>query len=346
MSRIARRAFAALVVCGFVAPAVAADRPADEIVKEIEGIQPPKTRAESLQVQKKHAALVGELLKAHPDDPRLAGFLPQRWMILATSGKSGEALAEIDTRLAAAKDETQKVDATFLKARVVLIQKRLEPEEATPAIDAFLALAPKDPRGSMLLFALYQAARDPARKETLEERILKEYPDSPYAVAIRGPRIQKEGIGKPFDLEFTDAINGKTVSIKGLKGKVVVVDFWATWCGPCIAELPKMKTIYAEYKDKGVEFVGVSLDQPKEKGGLDKLKAFVAEREIPWPQYYQGNFWDSEFSRSWGVTAIPCVFIVDADGKLHSTEAGGPNLEPMIKELLARRDKNAAGGGQ
>ena len=121
----------------------------------------------------------------------------------------------------------------------------------------------------------------------------------------RARRKQREAIGKPFELEFTDAIKGETVSIKGLKGKVVVIDFWATWCGPCVAEMPKMKKLYAEYKDKGVEFIGVSLDQPKEQGGLDKLKKFVAENEIAWPQYYQGNGWESEFSKSWGINSHP-----------------------------------------
>jgi thiol-disulfide isomerase/thioredoxin len=346
MSRIARRAFAALMACGLAAPALAADRPADDIVKEIQSQTPPKTRAEAVQMQKKRVALIEELYKAYPDDLRLATFLPQRWMILATTGKSEEALREIETRLAGAKDETQKVDALFLKARVVLVRKGDEPQEALPEVEAFLSRAPKDPRGSMLLFTVYQGVRDQALKDKLEERILKGYPDSAHAAAITGPRRQKEAIGKPFELEFTDATKGGTVSIKGLKGKVVVVDFWATWCGPCIAELPRMKAIYAEYRDKGVEFIGVSLDVPKEKGGLDKLKAFVAEKDIPWPQYYQGNYWDSEFSRSWGIVGIPCVFVVDPDGKLYSTEAVGQNLEPLIKELLAKRDKASASRGQ
>ena len=72
--------------------------------------------------------------------------------------------------------------------------------------------------------------------------------------------------------------------MKSLKGKVVVIDFWATWCGPCIGELPRMKQLYAEYHDKGVEFIGVSLDAPKDQGGLDKLKNFVAENTVEWPQ--------------------------------------------------------------
>ncbi len=102
-----------------------------------------------------------------------------------------------------------------------------------------------------------------------------------------------------------------------------------------------MKELYSKYRDKGVEFIGVSLDQPKEEGGLDALKKFVKENDIRWPQYYQGNFWDSEFSKSWGVNAIPCVFIVDAEGKLFSVEARG-KLEEMIPQLLEKAKAKVA----
>jgi hypothetical protein len=109
-----------------------------------------------------------------------------------------------------------------------------------------------------------------------------------------------------------------------------------------------MKDLYAKYKDQGVEFIGVSLDRPKEDGGLDSLKKFVKEKEIAWPQYYQGNFWDSEFSRSWGINSIPAMFVVDADGKLFSVDAR-EKLEEMIPALLKRRSEGAgsrAGGGE
>ena len=125
------------------------------------------------------------------------------------------------------------------------------------------------------------------------------------------------------------------MSIKNLKGKVVVIDFWATWCVPCVAEIPKLKELYARYRDKGVEFIGVSLDEPKENGGLDKLKTFVREKEIPWPQYYQGRGWESEFFTSWGIDAIPTVFVVDADRKLQSVQARG-KLEDLIPSLLKK----------
>jgi hypothetical protein len=104
--------------------------------------------------------------------------------------------------------------------------------------------------------------------------------------------------------------------------------------------MPTMKKLYAEYKDKGVEFIGVSLDQPEDKGGLTKLKEFCAKNEIAWPQYYQGNFWDSAFSKGWGVNSIPCVFVVDAEGNLASTRARG-KLEELLPQLLEKAGKKA-----
>ena len=124
---------------------------------------------------------------------------------------------------------------------------------------------------------------------------------------------------------------------------MVVLDFWATWCGPCVGEMPHMKELYAEYKDKGVEFIGVSLDQPNDEGGLDALKKFVEKNEITWPQYYQGNGWESEFSSSWGINSIPAVFVVAPDGNLFSIEARG-KLDEMIPELLEKAKKKPDAG--
>jgi len=229
----------------------------------------------------------------------------------------------------------EKVNVLYNRAMILSRSGRMDVKDVEAATEEFIQAAPKDTRGASLLTGLARLARDKDQRVAIYRRIIADYQGAPGAKYAAGSLRQIDEVGKPFDLQFKDAITDKTVSIKGLNGKVVVIDFWATWCGPCVAEMPKMKELYAKYKDKGVEFIGVSLDQPGP--GLDKLKTFVAEKDIQWPQYYQGKYWDSEFSQSWGINSIPSVFIVDAQGNLHSTEARG-KLETLIPELIKKRD--------
>ena len=167
----------------------------------------------------------------------------------------------------------------------------------------------------------------------MKDRILADFPTSKLASLITGERRKLQAVGTPFDLSFKDVISGAPISTKDLRGKVIVVDFWATWCGPCVNEMPKMKELYAEHKAKGVEFIGVSLD-PKE-GGLESLKAFVQKEGIAWPQYFENGDNNGDFSLSWGITTIPAVFVVDQDGKLYSIDARG-KLDQLIPELLRK----------
>jgi thiol-disulfide isomerase/thioredoxin/TolA-binding protein len=338
---------------GFVASiaARAADRPADKILAEIEAIQIPaesKVPAEIAKRQKvveQKSKLILELYKAHPTNPELVRLMPERWASRPpSSAAQSTTRAEVEEILQKNKNPKLVAEAAYYKA-VLAIRRAGDPPKiavAMPAIDEFAKRCPDDERSAQLLYQLASAQSDRNKKAELFAKIQKDFPESPAAKKVEAlakvttiPANRDEMIGKPFALSFTDAIKGSEVSIDSLKGKVVVIDFWATWCGPCVAEMPKMKKLYAEFKDKGVEFIGVSLDQSKAQGGLDSLKAFVAKNGIEWPQYFQGNYWQSEFSASWHVNSIPCVFLIDADGNLASTNARG-KLESLIPEYLAK----------
>jgi thiol-disulfide isomerase/thioredoxin len=354
-----------LVLCASMAvasTAQAAGRAADKILADYNAIQLPadagkggspaasvEARTKLERALNRRSELALELYKAHPDHPQVAKLMASRWEHRLTDPKKAvDVNVEADGVLAKSKNADLLKEAAYAKAMLSVRRNSKNPDVAMAAIDEFIKRSPKDERGATLLNNLAAEVSDADRRDRIHSRLAAAYPDSVHAGEIKSILAAKatggsaeNGVGKPFVLEFTDAINGKPVSIKGLKGKVVVIDFWATWCPPCVAEMPKMKKLYAEYKGKGVEFIGVSLDQSKEKGGLDSLKKFVAENDITWPQYYQGNFWQSDFSKAWGINSIPCVFLIDADGRLVNTKARG-RLEELIPEQLAKAKKLAS----
>jgi len=136
--------------------------------------------------------------------------------------------------------------------------------------------------------------------------------------------------GEEFVYSFKPVGSDKEVTIKGLKGKVVVIDFWATWCPPCRAEMPHMKELYAKYKDKGLEIIGVSLDRAEAP-----LTAYVKEHSIGWLQAFGPDA--QKLAKECGIRAIPTIYIIDKGGKLHSKLARG-NLDKLIPELLDKKE--------
>ncbi len=339
MIRIASRA--CLIAFSLTSPTLAADRPADEIVRQIDAIQIPRNPADR---RKADAAtkveLIGELHRLYPKDGRLARLLPQRWELLFYDSEIDKLLAELDAVLSSTDDPAVKVEAAYYKAQGVMIKHDGDPAAWIPPVEAFIKLAPKDQRAALQLYMIAYNEPDTARRVAIEDRVLKDYSDPQVIQLIGADRRQRDQVGRPFELSFADAIGGKAVSMGHFRGKVVVVDFWATWCGPCVDEMPRMKAIHDRYKEKGVEFIGISLDR---EGALPKLKQFVADHQIPWPQDYEGKGFQGDLARRWDISSIPTVFVVDRDGKLASVK-GVLGLEAILDGLLRDRAQEPATG--
>ena len=132
----------------------------------------------------------------------------------------------------------------------------------------------------------------------------------------------------PLDLKYT-AVDGTQVDLAQMRGKVVLVDFWATWCGPCRGEVPDVVAAYQKYHDRGFEVVGISLDT--DQGALND---FTTQNGMVWPQYFDGQGWSNSIARANGVHAIPAMWLIGKDGRLITKDAR-EDLDGDIARALA-----------
>ena len=145
--------------------------------------------------------------------------------------------------------------------------------------------------------------------------------------------------GNPMKITGT-LLNGQPFDQSTVAGKIVLVDFWATWCGPCIAEIPNVLEQYKKYHSRGFEVVGISLDQER-----DALEKFVTERKIPWPILFEsseGSGWQHPLATYYGISGIPTVILIGKDGNVVSLHARGERLGELLDELF--KDSSSAGG--
>lgn len=177
------------------------------------------------------------------------------------------------------------------------------------------------------------------------KKIKTDYPTSKIASKVDGmlAQITKQAEAKKVqsalaagaafpDFNVKD-LAGKPLSVAALKGKVVLIDFWATWCGPCRAELPNVIAAYSKYHDQGFEIIGVSLDSDREK--LDDF--LKKETGMSWPQFFDGQGWSNELAVKYGVESIPFTVLVGPDGKIIGTDLRGEKLGTAVASALAKK---------
>jgi thiol-disulfide isomerase/thioredoxin len=135
-------------------------------------------------------------------------------------------------------------------------------------------------------------------------------------------------------------MSGKKVNFPGdYKGKVVLLDFWATWCGPCVKEIPHVVEAHKTFGSQGFEVLGVSLDQ---KDKTEQVNKFTADKGMTWEQIYDGGFWKAAIAQKYAIDSIPAVFLVDGDtGKILATASDlrGDKLSKSVEAALAAKKK-------
>ncbi|MBY0395340.1 MAG: TlpA family protein disulfide reductase [Thermoleophilia bacterium] len=172
------------------------------------------------------------------------------------------------------------------------------------------------------------------------QSLLDRYGESPaLREKVTGELKRLDKVGQPAPSLTARDLSGQEIALEGYRGKYLLIDFWATWCAPCVAELPRLQAAYAKHKDRGFEILGVSLDDTK-----TAVVDFVKARGIPWRQVHAASA-GSDVIEPFGVTTIPATFLVDPDGKIVRLELRGPALDRALEQLVGRRAAAAPGNG-
>ncbi len=127
---------------------------------------------------------------------------------------------------------------------------------------------------------------------------------------------------------------GQPLSVARYKGKVVLVDFWATWCPPCLAALPNVIKTYQQYHAQGFEIIGISLDR---EGDGEKLAKFTKDNNMPWPQFFDGQYWNNKLAVQYGISAIPHSYLIDGAGKIIGVNLDGAELPAAVAKAVGAK---------
>ena len=180
--------------------------------------------------------------------------------------------------------------------------------------------------------------RYPNRHYVLEElaRIHEKLGNSDLAAAYQKKADPMSELVAQVVPDFSAAdLDGKPISLQDYRGKVVLLDFWAVWCGPCLGEMPNVKRVYNTYKDQGFDIIGVSLDTDEAR-----LRNYLKKNNILWRQIFSGQKWNSPLAKQYHIRSIPAPWLIDKDGTLISREARGVKLERLVIEALKDKTKN------
>ncbi|MFA7471570.1 MAG: TlpA disulfide reductase family protein [Spirosomataceae bacterium] len=242
-------------------------------------------------------------------------------------------VAELRSKVGEWNEEYEKASLKNDQKKMNEIQGKFEKEERK-LLGEVRKMLPEMGTSFIAVFAannFFSSEADLPLLEDLAERLEKENPSPKYAQAfISGiRRIKGISVGD-IAPDFTlDAPDGTPVSLSSLRGKYVLLDFWASWCGPCRRENPNVVRLYNQYKDKNFEIYGVSLDRDRDAW----IKA-IQDDGLTWVHGSDLKYWNSDVAVKYGVNGIPATYLLDTEGRVIAKNLRGQALERKLQEIL------------
>jgi thiol-disulfide isomerase/thioredoxin len=294
----------------------------------------------AIPIIKRMVAGLDEVAQIQPDAK--AQIADARMEFTTILSVFGDADATAELKKLASADGPQALDAKSAQQLIAFWTDPKDEAAQLKVLDEMQKLAKANPKSDMVGQTLMKMANMGAASKAVSENaeniittdLTGEFAQQMTA-QIKGQRKMRDSVGKPIELAGTQ-VDGTAFNTKDWKGKVIFVDFWATWCQPCLAELPRVKKAYLEHHAKGLEILGVPCDSD-----IEELKGFLTRnKDMPWPQLFDAKEnpklqWNP-LAKEWGVGILPRMFLIDKKGILRSVEAG-KDFEEQIPKLLAEK---------
>lgn len=230
-------------------------------------------------------------------------------------------------------EEGKKAEEDVDRESLVVAIQLADDEKAVEQILQFERDAKKSLELKLFAAEMYGRSQNKEKAKALVNAVLREsetkFPDIHQKAKVALFAVAPEGQVFPEFPEWATDTEGKPLRVADYRGKLLLIDFWATWCPPCKGEVPNLVKAYRSYRDKGFEVLGISFDSSEKE-----FKQFIEDQKMTWREYYDGLGWDNKVGKVYGIGAIPAMYLLDKEGKVITDNARGPRLGEILEKYL------------